>query len=258
MDALFCGVLSILTVYTARIGWWTPPPPPAFAVRAAAEVLRIRLRGDAFLTDAFDALRRFGDTDHTRQDLNDSRRAASDWRETALRLERENAELRQLVKLENTAPHAAPVVGRVLLMSQAPNTGASVLDRGRRDGVSDNAVISDGRGVIGRAVQTGEHSARVLPLNDAGSALPVVSESGALRGLLIGSGGASLPEVRFVRDAEAASPGERLLTAAGSAVPAGLPVGVIADTGGGTVRVRLYAAAPTPDGYVRITPPAGG
>ena len=258
LDTVFCGALSLLVVYTARIGWWTPPPPPAFAVRLAAEVLSIRLRGDEFLSDALDALRRFGDVDHTRSDLVDARRAATDWRDAALRLERENAQLRTLVRLESAAPRGVPVVGRVLMLSQAPNAGASVLDRGRRDGVNDNSVISDGRGVIGRVVQTGEHSARVLPLNDAGSALPVVSESGALRGLLVGSGGASLPEVRFTRDTEAVSPGERLLTAAGSSVPAGLPVGVVADTAGGTVRVRLYAAAPAPDGYVRITPPAGG
>ena len=96
-------------------------------------------------------------------------------------------------------------------------------------GVSDlvDAIAMDGRGVVGRVVQSGSRSARVLLINDLNSRVPVAMGRQGAHALMVGTNGA-MPSLHYWSPSHPPHEGEVVLTsAAGGIFPPGLPVGVV-------------------------------
>ncbi len=84
----------------------------------------------------------------------------------------ENRRLKELLGLEDTA--AKPVAIARLVGSTATSARRhAYLSAGASDGVTPGMPVISGRGVIGRVLETGRNSARVLLLTDTESVLPV-------------------------------------------------------------------------------------
>ena len=102
----------------------------------------------------------------------------SKFREAAFRLEAENLSLRTLLNYQTERPHSF-VTARV----GGDNSGAFVrslaVNLGKRAGLRDGLAALGGAGLIGRLVQTGDWSARVLLLTDLNARMPVVVERSA-------------------------------------------------------------------------------
>ena len=108
-------------------------------------------------------------------------------------------------------------------------------------------------GLVGRVIQLGEYSSRILLITDFNSRVPVMGEVSGVRAILYGGrdglgGLTDLPERdEFVE-------GERILTSAeGGAFPRGLVVGEARKVGGDW-RVK-FSMADRDGGYVQMIPP---
>ena len=160
-----------------------------------------------------------------------------EYRQAAFRLEAENLSLRTLMNYRPTVPHAflsARVIG--------DNSGAYVrslaVNLGAENGLRDGQAAMGPRGLVGRVVQTGEKTARVLLLTDLNARIPVVLEESRQRAVL-GGDNSDRPRLLHLPPEFEIATGARVVTSGhGGMFPPGLPVGTVASVDGGLVRVE--------------------
>lgn len=162
------------------------------------------------------------------------------WREAALRLEQENAKLRDLnnVQLDQSLTF---VTGTVMADSGSPFRQSVLLNVGERDGIIDGWPTMDGLGLVGRVSGVGGRTSRVILLTDTSSRIPVSIEPSGQKAILTGDN-TFYPLLDFIEDRDAVRPGDRVVTAGdGQLFPAGLLVGRVAQGTDGRLRLRLAA-----------------
>lgn len=167
------------------------------------------------------------------------------WYREALALKAENDALRRLTV---TPPQT---VQRIATAPVIADPGGSFVRSvlvlaGRRDGVTrTQAALAAATGVdqavIGRVVDTGERSSRVLLLTDLNTRVPVMLADSGLRAVLAGDN-TDRPRLLHVADPAAVQRGQVLLTSGdGGIFPPGLPVGRIVGVQDNTIRVEPFA-----------------
>lgn len=162
------------------------------------------------------------------------------WQEVARRLETENAELRDLTKLQpqNTVQSLSALV---IADSGGAFARNVLIDAGSSDGVARGQAALAGEGLVGRVAEVGARTARVLLLTDLNSHIPVELEDTHQHAVLDGDNSGQ-PRLVYLPPTVAATVGERIVTiGAGGVFPPGLPVGVIASVSGDVIRVEPYA-----------------
>jgi len=160
----------------------------------------------------------------------------SKFREAAFRLEAENLSLRTLLNYQTERPHSF-VTARVV----GDNSGAFVrslaVNMGERAGLRDGLAVLGGAGLIGRLVQTGDWSARVLLLTDLNARMPVIVERSRDRAVLAGDN-SSEPQLVYMAPDSSVQLGDRIVTSGhGGMFPAGIPVGTVTRIGEKEIRV---------------------
>ncbi len=163
--------------------------------------------------------------------------ALQEYRQAAFRLEAENLSLRTLMNYRPTVPHAflsARVIG--------DNSGAYVrslaVNLGAENGLRDGQAAMGPRGLVGRVVQTGEETARILLITDLNARIPVVLEDSRQRAVL-GGDNSDRPRLMYLPPEFDIEVGARVVTSGhGGMFPPGLPVGTVASVDGGLVRVE--------------------
>ncbi len=171
------------------------------------------------------------------------------WQTVARRMEAENVALRQLLSV---VPETLPsfVAARVIADSGAPFVRTVLVNAGHRDGVRKGQVVMNDDGVVGRVIEVGERSTRILLITDLNSRIPVFDEDSGLRGILAGDNGET-PALSFLPNQAQVLPGNRIVTSGhGGLFPQGLPIGV-ATARDGQIRVRPYVDLHRLE-YVRI------
>jgi len=172
------------------------------------------------------------------------------WQEAARRLDAENQQLRSLLNFP-VDPQTRQVTGRVIGDSGGSFVRSILVAVGAERGVAKGEAAMTGEGMVGRVSEVGERSARVLLITDLNSRIPVVVESTRDRAVLAGDNTVR-PRLLYLSPDARLSPGDRVLTSGhGGALPAGLPVGVIADVGERGVLVQPYVDWARLD-YVRL------
>jgi rod shape-determining protein MreC len=162
------------------------------------------------------------------------------WREAALQLEQQNAQLRDLNQVR-IDPQLTHVTGVVLADSGSPFRQSVLLNVGARDGIRDGWATMDGLGLVGRISGVGQQTARVILLTDSSSRIPVTVQPSGQRAVLAGDNSA-LPPLDFLENPEVIRPGDRVVTSGdGGVFPAGLLVGQVAQGPDRRLRVRLSA-----------------
>lgn len=162
------------------------------------------------------------------------------WQVQAKQMEAENQSLKGLLKVVPAQKYAY-ITARLVAESGGPFTHSALLAAGSRDGVKrDQAVLSE-KGLIGRVVEAGKSSARVLLLSDINSRVPVISERTREKSMLTGTG-STLPVLNYLAATHGLEIGDRLATSGdGGIFPAGLPVGVVVEVSGSAVVVQPFA-----------------
>ncbi|SMR81550.1 rod shape-determining protein MreC [Aliiroseovarius halocynthiae] len=162
------------------------------------------------------------------------------WKEAALQLEQENA---QLLNLNNVRLDAqlSFVTGVVLADSGSPFRQSVLLNIGTRDGVVDGWAATDGLGLAGRIAGVGKRTSRVILLTDSNSRIPIMVQPSGQNALLVGDNSAA-PPIEFLESPEKVRPGDRVVSSGdGGVFPAGLLVGHVALGSDRRLRVRLSA-----------------
>ena len=131
-------------------------------------------------------------------------------------------------------------MARIVADAGGPFVQTRLIDAGSRRGVREGMAVVDERGMVGRVVQVGEESARVLLLTDFNSRIPVVVAGSRDQALLVGDN-TPYPKLRFLPLSPGFRLGDRVLTSgADGLLPPGLPVGEITAAGEHGITVTLH------------------
>jgi rod shape-determining protein MreC len=162
------------------------------------------------------------------------------WQAAALSLQSENTLLRRQLKVIPEAP-ASLRTARVVADAGGTYARAVLLALAPGVEIRKGQVALDERGLAGRVTEVGSRSARVLLVTDMNSRIPVTLEGSRARAVMAGTNG-DRPRLQHWPEGTRPQDGERVVTSAeASAFPAGLPVGVVHWTEGGTPEVELFA-----------------
>src|SRR3546814_206144 len=107
------------------------------------------------------------------------------WQLLARRLEGENQALRDLLRLK-PGPEARHIAARVIADTGGAFARSLLVNAGSADGVRRRQSVLSGEGLVGRIVQVGRRSARVLLITDLNSRIPVVVGDQRRQPILIG------------------------------------------------------------------------
>ena len=161
------------------------------------------------------------------------------WRQVALSLASENAELHGLLKLV-PVPSASFVTARVIGNSGGAYVRNLMVRAGSENGVARGQAAITGEGLVGRVAEVGTQAARILLVTDLNSRIPVIVEGTRQRALMMGDN-SDRPSLRYLDTVSAIKVGDRVVTSGeGGVFPPGLPVGVIASLEGEAPRVEPY------------------
>ena len=238
---LFAAIAVSLTV----LGHADHPAMVAARAQAAdilAPVLAVASRSMAAAAEAVRRVERVVDVHAENARLREENARLLHWQAAARQLEAENRDFRALLATV-TEPRDAFVTARIVAMSGGTFVRTALIDAGTADGVDVGQAVVAPHGMLGRIVEAGRRSARVLLLADLNSRVPVVLESSRAPAIVAGNNSAML-SLTFVADGSDILPGERLVTSGqGGMLPPGLPVGVALDSGGGVWRVAPFVDA---------------
>lgn len=150
----------------------------------------------------------------------------SNWEWRARALERKLADLESLSKAV-----AEPVMNFVTSRVIADSSGAFVrsvmIDAGREQNIKTGYPVINGDGLVGRVVETGTGTARVLLATDLNSRIPVSIGEKGVRAILAGDNG---PEPRLIYQPQDSKikPGDVVATSGtGGLFPRGLRIGEV-------------------------------
>ena len=161
------------------------------------------------------------------------------WEVVARKLEQENVAYRDLLNVV-AEPRPAFVTARVIADSGGAFVRTVLLTAGARDGVRNGQAVVTGEGMVGRVVETGGRSARVLLITDLNSRIPVVVESTRAPASLAGDN-SDRQRLLFLPVNARVAVGARVVTSGqGGVLPPGLPVGTVTSLDDGVVSVQPF------------------
>lgn len=172
------------------------------------------------------------------------------WRNIALQLQAEQSELKKLLQY-TPPPKATFLTAKTLADNGSRFSKSLVIAAGQKQGVSKGDLAMTSAGIVGRIVEVGSRTSRLMLLTDYASRVPVVVGAEQIPGILSGDGSlrpklTSLPEGKSVR------PGDVVLSSGQVGVyPSGLSIGVVETVDKGEVKIRLFEENMTPN-FVRL------
>lgn len=172
------------------------------------------------------------------------------YRRATIELRSENNRLRTMLNVPGReVPIAA--TGRVIGVGGGAFERSVLLNIGARNRLHRDAPVVDENGVIGRVIEVGRFSSRVLMLTDLNSNIPVRVERNGALGIIRGQNAATV-QLAFLPDDTRIEVGDLLLTSGhGSTFPPDLPVARVVSVDGADI-----VAAPMADvdrlNYVRV------
>lgn len=177
---------------------------------------------------------------------NDALRAENEklkeWYQAALMLQSENKALRDLLNVDKDQAHNF-ITTRVLADGSSSYAKSLVIEGGHDTGVMKGQGVVSREGLLGRVIESGSRTARVLLLQDINSRIPVLVEGSNERAILAGTN-TSTPMLDHLASDHHVAPGQRVITSGlGGLFPYGIPVGETVKNSDGSIAVRLYAAS---------------
>jgi rod shape-determining protein MreC len=246
---LFAG-LAIGLMVLSRIENPTVARVRAEAVDVLAPVIDVLSRPAAAVEDAASRIENFFDVYEENAALRAENERLLHWQAVARQLDAENRAYEALLSTV-VEPREAFVTARVIGMSAGAFVKTAIVNAGRNEGVDVGQAVVSSAGMLGRIVEVGSRSARVLLLTDLNSRIPVMVGQGRAPAVLAGDNSDVLSLI-FAADGAEIADGDRLVTSGeGGMLPPGLPVGVVFGFEDGAWQVRPFVD-PARAEYVRI------
>ncbi len=172
--------------------------------------------------------------------LQDENAKLREWYQAALLLDAENKSLRELLNVK-VDPQNRYITARILGDSGSTFVKSLLLSAGRRDGVNKGQAVLSGVGLVGRIIDAGNNSSRVLLITDINSRVPIMVEDSRQHAIMAGDNDNQPMLTHIPPDTEIAA-GARIVTSGhGGIFPQGIPVGRVIIDESGAYRVELFA-----------------
>ncbi len=164
-----------------------------------------------------------------------------DWYQSALSLKSENENLQKLLNIK-VEPTYGYITARVIADAGNAFAKSLLVLAGAKDGVESGQAVLAGDGLIGRVIESGQKTARILLLTDINSRIPVMIQGTNQRAILAGNND-DMPGLLHLPPEVEIEAGARVITSGhGGLFPYGLPIGEIVKNKQGRLSVRPYAA----------------
>lgn len=164
------------------------------------------------------------------------------WQTLAKSMQAENESLRALL---NVVPVQKKnfITARIVSDFSGPFVHSILINGGSDNGIKkDQAAISE-NGLVGRVVDAGASSARVLLLNDINSRVPVLAERTREKSILTGTN-TNAPSLSYLSADSRIAVGDRIVTSGdGGIFPEGIPVGIVTRVQKDGVKVQPFVDA---------------
>ncbi|MBN1526728.1 MAG: rod shape-determining protein MreC [Candidatus Omnitrophica bacterium] len=138
----------------------------------------------------------------------------------------ENERLKKLLELKKIAPFStipAQVIGR----DPSNWSNSIIIDKGSSQGIKQQKGVMSARGLVGRVVEAGKDSSKILLITDPNSRVGVVIQRNRQGGMLMGRPDGKCKMVYIALDSDA-KPGDKVVTAGfGGVFPKGILVGYV-------------------------------
>ena len=142
----------------------------------------------------------------------------------------ENKRLKDILIFKNAIPYAtipAEVIGR----DSSNWSNSLIIDKGVMTGVKHNKAVISMRGLVGRVLETGRYSSRVLLITDPNSKVGVTIQRNRQGGILVGRPDGKCKIIYIALDSDVAK-GDKVMTAGfGTIFPKGILVGEVSQVG---------------------------
>lgn len=172
------------------------------------------------------------------------------WQSAARSMEAENKSLRSLLNVV-PSPKSTFITARVVSDMGGPYVHSALINGGQSNGIAKDQAVVNESGLMGRIVDAGNSSARVLLLNDINSRVPVVGEHSHEKSILSGNN-TGLPTLSYLAADSHIAVGERIVTSGdGGVFPPGIAVGVVTSVDKGMVQVQPFVE-PSKVQYVSV------
>lgn len=149
-----------------------------------------------------------------------------EWYQTALMLESENQSLQALLNVKPDPLHRF-ITARVVADSGNAFVKSAIVAAGENDKVQKGQAVLSGDGLVGRIIEAGRNSARILLLTDVNSRVPVLLE-GSRQKAIAGGNNTDRLELKYLPADIDVKEGTRIITSGnGGMFMSGLPVGVV-------------------------------
>lgn len=163
-----------------------------------------------------------------------------EWYQTALMLESENQSLHALLNVKPDPMHRF-ITARVVGDSGNAFVKSAIVSAGRDDNVQKGQAVLSGDGLVGRIIEAGRNSARILLLTDVNSRVPVLVEGSRQKAILTGLN-TDLPVLKYLPADSDIKNGARIITSGnGGMFMPGLPIGTVEIGQDGQPYVKPYS-----------------
>ena len=206
---------------------------------AVAPVLDVMSRPAGTIAEVVSAVRELATLRAENVRLRDENAKLMHWQAAARQLDNENRALHMQL---NFIPDPDPsfITTRVIDDTGGAFVHSMLINSGSRDGVRKGQAVIAGEVMVGRIMEVGQRSARVLLLTDINSHIPVMLESSRAKAILTGDN-SDRPRLNMLSPNSNAAPGDRVVTSGhGGAFPPGVPLGVVSSVQDGMVRVEPF------------------
>jgi len=207
----------------------------------AAPVLDITARPLDMIEEGFGRIASVFTVDQENEQLRAENEKLKEWYQAALMLQSENKALRDLLNVERDDAKNF-ITTRVIADGSSTYAKSLVVEGGRDAGVIKGQGVVSREGLIGRVIESGSRTSRVLLLQDINSRIPVLVEGSNARAILAGTNNA-MPMLDHLDEGSDIPAGQRVITSGlGGLFPYGIPVGITQKNADGSIGVQLYAA----------------
>lgn len=170
---------------------------------------------------------------------------------TARNGQRELQQLKRLMAVREPS-RTVVVTTRIAAATSGSVARTAMLAVGSSDGITRDMPVIGADGLVGRTLEVGRQSARVLLLTDPLSRVPVIVERTGQSGLAVGRNLPTLLLTDRIGPELALVAGDRIVTSGdGGVYPPGVPVGVVIDPRADGPVIRL-ATSPLGGGFVTV------
>ena len=166
------------------------------------------------MADSFEGVRSYRALKAENIRLNEENTRLLQWYEAALQFRSENQSLHELLNVR-ADPDMSFVTTRVVSDPGGSFVKSVLLPVGTKDNVIKGNAVMSGHGLVGRVMEAGVHSSRVLLVTDLNSRIPVTIQNTRTRAILAGKNGDLLQLERLPIDS-GLTVGSRVVTVDGA------------------------------------------